>query len=135
MILLNLIVYAMTSLPLFAATPNKGYKIETEFSYSQNGHTTHSKSEFILAKETKTWTTLTKPKDGVVLLARIVSQKEPSIGLEYIVVDTKQENAVVSTPMILATLGERSEISVGMTDTNSEVKIGLKAESTEYLPQ
>jgi type II secretory pathway component GspD/PulD (secretin) len=113
-----------------ATDMNKGFKVETQFNYSKNGEKIASNSSFILAENNKTWNTLAEPKNGVALLGRIVKSDKATLQLEYIVVDTTKNNAVISTPAIIAKLGEKAEITVG-TDTET-VAISLLATATEY---
>lgn len=117
---------------LWAATKQNGFKVETTFDYHNSGKEIKSQSTFILAKENKTWTTLIEPKSGVALLGRVVKSDKKSLHFEYIVVDTTKNNAVISTPAIIANLGEKAEITVGSNAEQDKVAISLLATETEY---
>lgn len=83
-----------------------------------------------MAEDNKGWTTLTEPKNGVALLGRVVKSDKETLQFEYIVVDTTKNNVVISTPAIIAKLGEKAEITVG-TETE-KVAISLLATPNEY---
>ena len=117
---------------LWAVPKQTGFKIETAFDYRNSGKKITSQSTFILAKDHNTWTTLTEPKSGVALLGRVVKSEEKSLHFEYIVVDTTKNNAVISTPAIIANLGEKAEITVGSNADQEKVAISLLATETEY---
>lgn len=129
----HLILISITFLCFSSVTAtykSKGFKMETQFNYSNNEVKVASKSSIILDENNKTWNTLTEPKKGVALLGRIVKSDKTTLQLEYIIVNTTKNNAVVSTPAIIAILGEKAEINVG---TNHEtVVISLLATPTEY---
>jgi hypothetical protein len=109
---------------------NKGFKVETHFDYSNNGKKIASKNSFILAEDNKTWNTLAEPKNGVALLGRIVKSDKTTLQLEYIVVDTTKNNAVISTPAIIAKWGKKAELTI---EAGAEtVAISLLATPTEY---
>jgi hypothetical protein len=126
---LTVVFFSMQS---FAKEVQNGFKIESEFTYESSLKKMKSKSEFILAANHKAWTTLAQPKDGVALLGRVTSSDKKSISLEYIVVDTSQANAVISTPAIIARLGEKAQIEVGSNDSKEKVVVSLLATRTEY---
>ena len=95
---------------LWAKTNLPGYLIKSNLVFTSSGKEVKTEGEFILSKDNKTWTSLTKVRDGVTLLGKIVAADGNSIHLEYIVIDTSKASAVISTPAILAKLGETAEI-------------------------
>ena len=119
------------ALPVFSI-PQKGFKIDTQFDFQIDQKKVASKSTFILPENNKTWTSLTEPKNGVALLGRVVKSDKDSLHLEYIVVDTTSKNVVISTPAIVARLGEKAEISLGSDSSKDKVAISLLAVPTEY---
>lgn len=117
---------------LWAAPKQMGFKIETALDYQNSGKEIKSQSTFILAKDSKIWTTLTEPKNGVALLGRVVKSDEKSLHFEYIVVDTTKSNVIISTPAINANFGEKAEITVGSDADQEKVTISLLATETTY---
>ncbi len=109
---------------------SKGFKIETQFEYSNNDKSMTSKGEFILAENNKSWTTLTEPKNGVALLGRVAKSDKTGLRFEYIVVDTTKNNAVISTPMIITKMGQKAEVT--MSTETEKIVISLLATPTEY---
>lgn len=126
------VVLLISSTNLWGAQNQKGFKIETNFDYQNSGKEIKSQSTFILAKDNKIWTSLTEPKNGVALLGRVVKSDKKSLHFEYIVIDTTKNNAVISTPAIIANLGEKAEITVGSNSDQEKVAISLLATETEY---
>lgn len=112
------------------AKVQKGLKVDTQFSYSENGKKQSTKSTMIIAADNKTWNTLTEPKEGVALLGRVTQVDQNSIQMEYIVVDTKKNNAVISTPMMIAKPGQTSEITIG--ESTDQIAITFLGTPTEY---
>ncbi|MBY0314566.1 MAG: hypothetical protein K2Q26_03540 [Bdellovibrionales bacterium] len=113
------------------AAEQKGFLVKTAFEYQGKDKTSKSESTFILDAKNKAWTTLTEPKDGIALLGRMTSSSSKSIEMEYIVVDTTQKNAVISTPAIKALLGELAKIEVGEKNSG-KVSVSLLAQPTAY---
>jgi len=109
---------------------SKGFLIKTAFEYQAKKTTFKSEATFILDEKNKAWTTLIPPKDGIALLGRLIGSDARSIHMEYIVVNTNQKNAVISTPGINANLGETASIEIG-TDSD-KVIVGLLATPTTY---
>ncbi|OFZ53401.1 MAG: hypothetical protein A2428_10035 [Bdellovibrionales bacterium RIFOXYC1_FULL_54_43] len=107
-----------------------GFLIQTELAYESNSKEIKTGKEFILPESNRTWTPLTTPKDGVTLLGRLTEVKPDTIKMEYILVDTRTDNAVISTPAIIAPLNEKAEI--GMNSDKSKVSVSLKAKRTTF---
>jgi hypothetical protein len=114
------------------AVEQKGFLVKTAFEYQAKNKTSKSESTFILDAKNKGWTTLTEPKDGIALLGRVTSSDAKSLQMEYIVVDTNQKNAVISTPAIQALLGKAANIEVGQPN-GEKVRVSLLAEPTKYM--
>ena len=128
--LLIILSLFFTSVSVHAATKKTGYLIKSNFTLTASGKQMKSQSEFIMSEDNKTWTSLVEAKNGVALLGRIVKTEKDAIHMEYIIVDTTRPNVVISTPSIIARLGEQAEISVG--GNTDEVKVSLLAKKTEY---
>lgn len=107
-----------------------GFLIQTELAYESNSHEIKTGKELILPESNRTWTPLTTPKDGVTLLGRLAEVRPDTIKMEYILVDTRIESAVISTPAIIARLNEKAEI--GMNSDKSKVSVSLKAKRTTF---
>lgn len=120
----------LASANLNAAPKKTGYLIKSDFAFTTSGKEIKSQSEFIMSEDNKIWTSLVEPKNGVALLGRIVKTDKDAIHMEYIVVDITRPNVVISTPSIIARLGEKAEMSVN--GNSEEVKVGLLAKKTEY---
>lgn len=115
-----------------ASETRNGLLIKTSFTYESEGKSSKSESSFILDEQNKAWTNLVPPKNGVALLGRMVSKSAGNLHMEYIVVDTTKGNSVISTPAIVAMLGEPAE--VGMTAPNGPtIAVGLLATPTTYV--
>lgn len=121
------------SVSAFSAESAKqtGYLVKTVFEYQDKNKTSKSESSFIIDAKNNAWTTLTEPKDGIALLGRVATSDSDSLRMEYIVVDTNQKNAVISTPAIYAVLGEPAKIEVGESD-GKKVSVSILAKPTEY---
>lgn len=126
------ILLLMSSTQLWGAQSQQGFKIDTHFEFKNSDKDIKAQSTFILAKDNNTWTTLTEPEEGVVLLGRVVKSEKKSLHIEYIVIDTTQSPAVISTPAFVANLGERAEITAGSKADQKKVAISLLATETEY---
>ena len=109
---------------------SKGFLIKTVFDYQAKEKTSKSEATLILDAKNKTWTTLLPPKNGIALLGRLAESDSKSIQMEYIVVDTNQNNAVISTPRITALLGETASIELGTS--GEKVMVSLLATATTY---
>jgi type II secretory pathway component GspD/PulD (secretin) len=112
------------------ASEHKGFLIKTEFNYQGKNKGAKSESSFVLDSSNKSWTTLATPKDGIALLGRVASNDTKFLEMEYIVVDTNEKNAVISTPAIRAKLGEVARIKVGSSELES-VQVSLLATPAE----
>lgn len=132
-----LIVMVLSGLSTAASIPNQktqqGFLIKSELVYTANGEEIKSNREFILPQNNKSWNTLVDPKNGVAVLGRMVKADQKSIHLEYMIVDTKKPNAIISTPSIGALLGENAEIST-KGDTE-QFTIKLLASRTDFTSE
>lgn len=116
------------------ANEQKGFLIQTTFEYQAKNRISKSDSTFILDAKNRAWTALTEPNDGVALLGRVTSSDSKSLQMEYLVVDTNQKNAVISTPAIHTLLGEAAKIEVGQSNGDT-IRVSLIAESTAYTSE
>ncbi len=126
------LLFLTCSTNLWAAPKQMGFRIESAFSYQKSGQMIKSQSDFILAEESKIWTTLIEPKNGVAVLGRVVKADKKSLHIEYLVVDTTKSNAVISTPEIITNFGEKAEITMGSDADPVKVVISLLATQTEF---
>lgn len=113
------------------AGKQKGFLVKTGFEYKGKNTTSKSESTFILDAKNKTWTALSEPKDGIALLGRVTASDAKSLQMEYIVVDTNQKSAVISTSAIRAVWGEVAKIEVGQLE-GEKILVSLLATPTEY---
>ena len=119
------------SLSHAAVQKQNGFLLKTIFEYKANNKITKSESSFILDAKNKTWTTLTPPKDGITLLGRMMDSNAKSIGFEYIVVNTNEKNSVISTPQMIARIGENATLEMNIPN-KEKISISLMASPTEY---
>jgi hypothetical protein len=113
------------------AAPKKiGYLLKSDLVFTSAGKEIKAHGEFILPEDNSNWTSLVETKDGVTLLGKLVSIEKDVMHLDYIVVDTKRTNAVVSMPSVLVKLGEAAEVT---TEQNSEkIKVTILAKKTDF---
>ena len=122
--------YLFLSTSLIAAPKKIGYLIKSDLVFASAGKEIKTQGEYILPEDKKQWTSLVEAKNGVTLLGKLVSVEKDIIRLDYIVVDTRKSNAVVSMPSMIVKLGEAAEIA---TEQNSEkIKVQILAKKTEF---
>ena len=112
---------------------HQGFLIKSELIYTVNGAEMKSHRELILSNKNRSWNTLVNAKDGIALLGKILRSDHKSIQVEYLLVDTNQANAVITTPSIMALLGEKTEISAKSDVLEFTVK--LLATKTDYFSE
>ncbi|MBI1862416.1 MAG: hypothetical protein HYR96_16000 [Deltaproteobacteria bacterium] len=130
MLLLFTLCVFMNASPMPISKTENGFLIKTVLSYTSSSGVIESEREFILPKNNTSWNTLVDPKNGVALIGRLVKSDKKSIHIEYMILDTKKANAIISTPSIAALLGESAEIGT-QTDTE-QISIKFLASRTEY---
>ena len=119
----------------FAAETNviawkRGYSIQTELKYQTDGKSVSTTKEFVLSRDSKAWVNLVTPEKGVTLLGRLVQDTGKAFKVEYIVIDTAREDAVVTIPSMHATLGEKAKVKIDAKDL--KVSISLLAKETNF---
>jgi len=134
---LTMIVLALLITVSAYASPEKrnGFLIKSDLNYSYGDKQVKKSQEFIMDDSLNSWTTLTDLKGGVLLLGKRVKADKETIHMEFIVVDTnKTPNGVLSTPSIIARLGEPAHITIEGNRENKKEKIAftLTATRTEY---
>ncbi|MCM2323015.1 MAG: hypothetical protein NDJ90_07110 [Oligoflexia bacterium] len=128
MMILPLLMATMASA---ATTSESGFLVKTKLTYQTPKSLIESVGELILPNTNKGWTPLTYPKEGVVLLGRMVKFDSATIHLEYMLVDTRNaESSVVSTPSIITRLGEEAKVSVDTA--GDKISISLLAKKTSF---
>ncbi len=109
----------------FANSDRSGYLLKTELSYEAGSQKVDTSSVVVLAAANNAWTQLSASKEGVLLLGRLVDLKGKNIHMEYLLLDTRRENKVVSTPAIIATLGQKATFEA--RDGKEKVTVSLTA--------
>jgi hypothetical protein len=117
--------------------PPESLTIQTQLTYRGPSKKDISVSkEMVIPIGNTQWLPLTDAKDQVVLLGRIAQTDGTALKVEYMLIDGHQKpSSVVSTPTILARLGEPAEISVADSKQKSNFSISLTAKKTENSPQ
>jgi hypothetical protein len=107
------------------AADAKGFYLKTAFEYQSGDKTTKTESASVLDANYKGWTTLVPPKDGVTLLGKLVENENKTIQVEYMVIDTNRPNALVSSPSVVAKVGESATIE--SQDNRGRVSVQMVA--------
>lgn len=114
---MKLLILALTisfSSSVFASALSFDY----EFNYKENGVKVDAVKKLSYDSKDKTWKTITNDKSGVILLAKVVEENAKTVSMEYLILDSKNQNAVLATPKIVAKLGEKARIA--MMDKSNE---------------
>jgi len=122
------------ALPCFAAKKKKDFLIATELNYKTPQTTAHSKSENILeGDDFDSWQPLNQAENGVVLLGRMISEKENYLQFEFMIVDTNQKPIFLDGGVGMEDLsGAESVIRHSRKDKSgnplfsSEIKVSIK---------
>lgn len=122
-----------TSLAATKKAEEAGYLIQSNLTYQTSEGVVETAREFILPESNKGWTALTAPKSGVVLLGKLAKADLKTIHMEYMLVDTRNDSSVVSTPAIIARLGEEAKVTV--EGDKDKVAISLTAKRTKFRSQ
>ncbi len=112
-------------------TLEKGVILKTNFEYASKERSVKTEKRIFLADRDNKWINLTKPRDGIVLLGRMLQHDQAVLEMEYMIIDTNKDNAVLATPAIKTQIGKRSIINL---DRPSE-KITLSFVSKTTGPQ
>lgn len=139
LILLSLVA-SLNALAAKPALETSGILIATQLTYRSESKTIETSKELIISQSNNGWTALITPKEGVVLLGRMVKRQETILQMEYLLIDTMAEPTVVSTPAIIARFGDESKISVsgpvgGPGDSKEKIEISLLARKTTFRPE
>ena len=133
------ILFAVTLLcsaihPSFASEKTQlGYLVSSRLNYKTEAGTIETSRKIILPATNNSWTPLTTPKNGVMLIGKLVKAEDDIVQMEYIVVDTRKESAVVSTPTIATRLGKQTEAST--ENAKTKITISLLATKTTFQTQ
>lgn len=114
-----------------SATLEKGVILKTSFEYKTNENSVKTEKRVFLADRESKWVNLSHPRDGVVLLGRMLKHDQANLEMEYLIVDTNRTDAVLTTPSITTPIGKKSIINL---DRPSE-KITLSLISKTSGPQ
>lgn len=106
------------------ATP--GFSIATEFDFSNGAKKVKAERSLLVAEDSRSWQSLTKARDGILLLGRVVSADAAGITLEYLVLDTNRDDFVLSTPTMILKFGQKAT----MTLDNSRDRISITVLAT-----
>ena len=113
-----------------AGIKQTGLKIDTTFAYHSKVQNFKTSGSFVLVENYKGWTTLIPPKEGIALLGKVANRRADTVELEYIVIDTSKNFAVISTPGIVTRLDSKAEMTVA--GDNEEIQVSLLATQVEY---
>src|SRR4051812_20843169 len=100
----------LASLAHGKAADAQGFFLKTAFEYQSLGLTQKSETTSVLDANNKGWTTLVPPKDGVTLLGRLTQGENKTVDVEYMVIDTKKLNPLVSTSSVKAKFGQAAKL-------------------------
>ncbi len=107
---LLLLSFLFVSVAHGKAVDAKGFYLKTAFEYQTADKITKAETTQMLDSNYKGWTTLIPPKDGVTLLGKLAEGENKTINVEYMVIDTNRPNALVSSPSVVARIGESARI-------------------------
>lgn len=134
---------ATTSITTSAATQNKahttidkkGFLMKVDFQFKNAKKSFQVKHDSIVAEDNKYWFPLTPAQDGVALLGKMQKQKNGTLMIEGMVVDTSTTPIHIQSVSIITNIGETASITsraeTDGTETN-KVTMNIKAEPTTY---
>jgi hypothetical protein len=93
-------------------------ELKTDFQYQSDKKAFQTKTTTFIPANSHHWIALTKSINGVVVLGRVSNNENKAVKIEYILVNTEKDNAVISAPVIIANLEQRADLKV---DGKSEI--------------
>lgn len=117
--------------PIVSDTLESGVILKTSFEYKTKKRTVRSEKRVFLADRNSQWLNLTHPREGIVLLGRMLEHDAKKIKMEYLVIDTNKENAVLATPVIETPLGKKSIINLDSPREKITLSLISKSSNTQ----
>jgi hypothetical protein len=98
-VFLQLIVQAPPARALERPAVRKGFSVQADVTVQLDGQTRHTKKHRFLAAGDAEWKVLSDLNEGLLLLGRMIREREDGIDLEYLVLDVNRNpNVLVRTP-------------------------------------
>ena len=114
---MKLLILALTicfSSSVFASTLSFDY----ELNFKEGAVKFDSVKKLSFDSKDRTWKTIANDKSGIMLLGKVVDENAKTVSMEYLILDSKNQNAVLAMPKVVANIGEKA--SIAMMDKNKE---------------
>ena len=105
---------------------DSGLIIEANFKYEAAKKRLTTRRKVFLDRGQHTWFNLTLPKEGVLLLARMITRDETKVSMEYLIIDTDRADAILSTEAINTPLNEPTTITIDRSGEKISLSILMK---------
>lgn len=109
-------------------TLEKGVILKTSFEYKTDERSVRTEKRVFLADRDTKWLNLTRPRDGIVLLGRMVGHDATNLEMEFLIINTNKDDAVLATPIIKTPLGQKAMIN--MDRPSEKITLSLISKST-----